>query len=274
MKDAEALYAIRPLYTNLISWFSLTGLSIQQSINLVSALSLFCTGVLILLWTDSPILSVLLVGSSQVLELGRTGTPDGLSTFLIFLASFIVEQQQVWALLLLFMGLFVRTDSLLFLLAILAWQVLRYRLRLWIALCAGLAAVITVMGINHWAHHPGWLVLFRTSFIGGRVTPDAIPGLTIREYAMAFAHGAWSLIGQISLWGVLALVTWRMTRNSLLIIATAAALVHFILFPSPELRYLLWYCLLIGTLFIQAIRSSRAVLSLSGDQWANPGHAA
>jgi hypothetical protein len=265
MKGAEPLYAIRPLYTDLIFWLSLTGLSIQQSINLISALSLFCTGVLILLWTDSPILSVLLVGSWQVLELGRTGTPDGLSAFVTILALFILDREQIWALLLLFLGLFIRTDSLLILLAILAWQAVSHRLRLWIALGAGLGAVITVMGINHWAHHPGWLVLFRISFIGGRATSNAIHALSIREYAVAFARGAWSLFGQMSLWGVLAIVTWRMTRSSLLIVATAAAVLHFILFPSPELRYLLWYCLLIGTLFIQAIRSSHAIQPLSDD---------
>jgi hypothetical protein len=256
MQDAETLYAVRPLYTKLISWFTLTGLSIQQSINLISASSLFFTGVLILLWTDSPILSVLLLGSWQVLELGRTGTPDGLSTLVTFLALFTLERRQIGALILLFLGLFIRTDSLLLLLAILAWRTLRGRLRFWVALGLGLAAVIAVMGINHWAHHPGWTVLFRLSFIGGRTPSTAIHTLTIREYAVAFARGAWGLLGQISLWLLLALVTWRMTRNDLLIVATAAALAHFILFPSPELRYLLWYCLLTGTLFVQFVRSS------------------
>ena len=256
MKDAETLYAIRPLYTDLISWLSLTGLSFQRSINLISACSLLCTGILILLLTDSPILSVLLLGSWQVLELGRTGTPDSLSTLVTLLALFILERKPIGALILLFLGLFVRTDSLLLLLAILAWQLLRQRLRLWVALTVALAAVSAVMGINHRAHHPGWMVLFRLSFIGGKIPSAVIGKLTIREYAIAFARGAWSLLGQISLWGMLALVTWRMTRNSLLVVATAAALAHFILFPSPELRYLLWYCLLAGTLFIQAIRST------------------
>ena len=274
MKDAESLYAIRPLYTKLIYWVSVTGLSIQQSINLVSASSLFFTGVLILFWTDSPILSVLLLGSWQVLELGRTGTPDGLSTFVTFLALFILDRKQIGTLVLLFLGLLIRTDSLLLLLAILAWQTLRGRLRLWVALVLGLAAVLAVTGINHWAHHPGWTVLFRISFIGGKTPSSVIQTLTAREYTVAFAHGAWGLLGQISLWLLLALVTWRMTRNGLLIVATAAALAHFILFPSPELRYLLWYCLLTGTLFVQFVRSSSIRQALSEAPQGHFKHAA
>ena len=217
---------------------------------------------------------MLLLGSWQVLELGRTGTPDGLSTLVTFLALLILERKQIDALILSFIGLFIRTDSLLLLLAILAWQALRYRLRPWIAVGVGLAAVISVIGINHWAHYPGWTVLFRLSFIGGRTPSAAIQTLTTREYAVAFAHGAWSLLGQISLWLLLALVTWRMTREGLLIVATAAALAHFVLFPSPELRYLIWYCLLTGTLFIKFVQSSPTIHEMSDAHNRHFNHAA
>jgi hypothetical protein len=50
---------------------------------------------------------------------------------------------------------------------------------------------------------------------------------------------------------LLAFITWRTTRNELLLVASAAAIAHFTLYPSPEMRYLLWYCVLVGILFIQ-----------------------
>lgn len=256
MKDAETLYAVRPLYTELIAWLSLTGVSIQKSINLISASSLFLSGIVILVWTNAPLLSVLLLGSWQVLELGRTGTPDGLSTFVTLLALSILERSQLAALSLLFLALFIRTDSLLLLVAVLAWQALRGRLRLWVGVTASIVAIAAVMGINYWAHHPGWVVLFRLSFIGGRAPSAVVHALTIREYAVAFAHGSWSLLPQISVWLLLAVVTWRWSRSQLLTVASIAALAHFVLFPSPELRYLLWYCLLVGTQFILALRKS------------------
>src|SRR6266496_150113 len=61
MQDAEVLYAVRPLYTELIYGLSLSGLSFQHAINLISACSLFGTGIIVLLWTDSPMCSVLLM---------------------------------------------------------------------------------------------------------------------------------------------------------------------------------------------------------------------
>lgn len=267
MQQAESLYAVRPLYTKLISWISLTGFSIQQSINLISASSLFLTGVLVLFWTDSPLLSVLLMASWQVLELGRTGTPDGLSTLATLSALFMLERKQMAALILLFMGLFIRTDSLLLLLAILGWQVLRRRLSVPVALALGVAAVGAVLGIDHWAHHPGWTVLFRLSFIGGRVPSNVAHTLTLREYTVAFARGTSAILWQISLWLLLGIITWRMTRSGLLIVASIAAAMHFVLFPSGELRYLLWYCLLIGTLFIQAIHANVGVRMVSGREY-------
>jgi hypothetical protein len=259
MEDAEALYAVRPLYTNLIYGLSLTGISFQHAINLISACSLFGTGIVVLLWTGSPLLSVLLMASWQVLYLGRGGTPDGLATLLILTALWILDKRQTWALILLFAALFVRTDSLFVLVAVLVLLAIQNRLQAAIAIVASLAAIAIVMGINRWAHYPGWIVLFRISFLGATIPSLTAPTLRVREYLIAFAQGAWTLAAQISLWVLLGIVAWRISRDSLLVVAAVAVMGHFILYPSPEVRYHLWGCVLVGTLFIRSLASLPAI---------------
>jgi hypothetical protein len=255
MKEAEVLFAIRPTYLELIYLLSLTGLSIQSAINLISAVSLFCTGLVVLLWTEDALLSVLLIASWQVLFLGRMGTPDGLSTFLILAALWLLEKNKIWALGLLYLGLFVRTDSLLLLLAVLVWLAIWKNLKAVQAALGGFFAIAIVFAINHWTHHPGWIVIFRLSFIGGSVPSQVVHALSAREYLTAFAHGAYGMAAQLALWIFLAVVTWRLGRHPLLAVASLAVIAHFVLYPSPEIRYLLWWCVLVAVLFIRALRA-------------------
>jgi hypothetical protein len=253
MKELEPFYAVRPLYIALIYCLSRSGLSIQHAINLISSLSFFGTGIVVVLWTQEPLLSVLLMFSWQILYLGRMGTPDGLSTFLILTSLWIVEKSRNLALVLLIVGLFIRTDSVLLLLVLVVWLASRQLLRITAAIVISLIAIMVVVGINHWVHYPGWIILFRFSFIGGIVSQ--IPhALSVREYLVAFSNGARSILVQIAPWGLLGVVAWRRSRNPLLNIGGVAAALHFVLFPSPEVRYLLWCCLLVGVLFIRSLQ--------------------
>ena len=53
-----------------------TGVPIQRAINLVSVLSLFGIGMVLLGWTHRPAYCALLMATPAIVVLGRIGTPD------------------------------------------------------------------------------------------------------------------------------------------------------------------------------------------------------
>ena len=122
MLELEPLYAIRPLYLTLVSWVS-AFLPTQHAINFVSAASFLGIGIVVLLWTQKPIQTGLLMLVYQVLNLGRAGTPDALAALLVIGSLWLIQMHgmKYVALGLLFSSLGVRTDNLLVLFAVLAW---------------------------------------------------------------------------------------------------------------------------------------------------------
>lgn len=60
------------------------------------------------------------------------------------------------------------------------------------------------------------------------------------------------LLTQLSLWMLLGLWAWMRRPSSLLIVASGAVLLHFLLFPSPEVRYHMWAALVAAIALIQS----------------------
>src|SRR5205823_7499568 len=81
---------------------------------------------------------------------------------------------------------------------------------------------------------------------------EILPTLSVSEYLRAFRIGAESMLPQTAPWILLGIVAWRwvLSARGLLVTAAAAAAVHFVLFPSPEARYLVWAYLLCGIMFV------------------------
>lgn len=253
LKELEPLYAIRPLYIELVALLSAV-FSVQNAINFVSAASLFGIGIIVLCWTRKPFLSALLMTAYPVLVLGRAGTPDALAAFLAIFGLWLIQDRKspILALVVLFISLGVRTDNLLLLLGVLAWLVWEERIASYYAGLLAVLAVLVVLGINRWAGNYGWIVLFRYSFVSGRY-PALVPHtLTLREYFSALASGAAVIATRVSLWLLLGILAYRRGPNCVLLVCAAAVAVHFLMFPSPEDRYLVWAYIVVGIAVIRA----------------------
>jgi len=257
LKELEPLYAIRPLYVELVALLS-SILSIQNAINFISAASFFGIGIIVLCWTGKPFLSALLMTAYPVLLLGRAGTPDALAGFLGILGLWLIQDRNgpLLALIVLFISLGVRTDNLLLLLSVLVWLVWEKRIGLYYAGLLAVLAVMLVLGINRWAGNYGWVVLFRYSFVSGRYPAQIPHALTFREYFSAFASGAAVLATRVSLWMLLGILAYRRAPNRVLLVCAAAVAAHFLMFPSPEDRYLVWAYTVVGIFVIRSFAKS------------------
>jgi hypothetical protein len=250
LRELEPLYAIRPLYIEIVSLAS-AFLSIPNAINFVSAASFFGIGIVVYLWTGKPVLSALLLSPYQVLLLGRAGTPDGLAALLVVLGLwFIHRNRSTLALCVLFVSLAVRTDNVLVLLAVLTWLTLERKLLVYKAVLLAALGVVVVVGINRWAGNYGWVVLFRYSFVSGRY-PALIPHtLTFREYFAAFFSGIAVIMTRVALWLLLGMFAYLHEHSRMLLVCAAAVAAHFAMFPSQEDRYLVWAYIVVGSVAI------------------------
>ena len=256
----EPLYAIRPLYTQAIAVAAYTRMPYQQAISLVSALSLFSIGIVLLAWTGRPLYSALLVATPAIVGVARIGTPDALSAFFLLTSAWALVSNRMFAgLTLLMMSIWVRTDNVLLVLAILAWLVWTRKLLVPYFLALAALAGASVLSINHFSGNYGWRVLFRYSFLGGRYIANVRPGLSLSEYLTAVAAGVRQIGGQeIALFVLIGLAATKWLPDSdllrpLLLCVAVAAITRFLLFPSPENRYFIGAYLIAGAAFIRAI---------------------
>jgi hypothetical protein len=216
LRQLEPMWAIRPIYLAAISLLNRT-LPIQKAISLISAISMFGVGIVVLCWTKQPVLGGLLMAATPVPLLGRFGTPDALAALLVISALWTLHRNRSLALGMLFVSIGVRTDDILILFAILGWLVWEKRLPRVAAAALGAFALGIVFAINHWAGNYGWIVLFRFSFIGGR-SPAQIPHtLTLGEYIRVLARGIYTILDQVAAWLLLGVLAWKRGRDPLLI---------------------------------------------------------
>jgi len=258
LRQLEPLYAIRPTYVDAIAMFSMVGIPIQRSINLVSAVSFFGIAILLLVLTGRPFYSALLLATPAVLVTGRLGTPDALSTLLLITAFWVLTRDRFHAgVALMILSVWVRTDNVLLVIAVLGWLVWERKLSALRGSLFALAALGSVLFINRMAGNYGWTVLFRYSFIGGKYPAEISTHLTTAEYIRAFTTGLQAFVPQLAPWILLGAVAWQWQSRyrELLPVVAVTALVHFMLYPSPEGRYLVWAYLITGIAFIDAVNT-------------------
>jgi hypothetical protein len=258
LQELEPMYAIRPVYLAAISGLS-RAVPIQNAISLISAVSLFGIGLVVLFWTKRPLLAGLLMAAIPIPVLGRVGGPDALAAALVISALWLLHWNIILALGLLFVSLGVRTDDILILFAVLAWLAWEKKMSRLVAGALAVAAVAIVLGINHWAGNYGWVALFRFSFISGRY-PAQIPHvLTAGEYVRGLWRGAFAIADQVAVWIILGILAWRRRRDPLLIVAGCAAAAHFLLYPSGEDRYLIWAYVVAGVSLIRSFDGNQLI---------------
>lgn len=264
MAQREPIFAIRPIYLALIAMLHNARFGYQSAISLISSASFFIVAVLFLVWTKRPVLSALVISSPLAVQIARQGVPDGLNAVSILSALWCIFalKRTTWGIVLLMISVWIRTDSLLVCTAVLLW--LTYEKKLEFKYCAALIAIAcsSVEAINYFSGNYGYAVLFRATFIGG-IHPALISNapITAREYLAGLSHNVPSIVPELAPWCLLAGVAWQLRsplRNCLIPVGTAA-LLHFLLFPSAEIRYLNWACLLAGIAFVQGVPQLRAM---------------
>jgi hypothetical protein len=252
----EPLYAIRPLYVKAIEATSFTRLPIQGRINLISALSLFGMGVVVLGWTGKPVYSALLLATSAVVVLGRLGTPDGLSALVVVSGLWAIERNRLlMGVLLLLVSIWIRTDNILLVVAVLGYLWWQKRMTLVDAGVMTALSAGSVEWINHFAGSYSWPVLFQYSFLGGRSPAEINPRFGVAQYLGVAAHSAETVVPQVAIWALLGLVAWKWSSpgRGLLIPVWTAVVAHFALYPSPESRYMVWAFIVTGVIFVCGI---------------------
>jgi hypothetical protein len=258
----EPLYAIKPLYVKVIEAIAFTGLPIQSRINLISALSLFGVGIIVLAWTGKPGYSALLLASSAIVVIFRMGTPDGLSTLVVVAGLWAINRSRLLiGILLLLVSVWIRTDNLLLVIAVLGYLLWQKRITLVDAGVMGTISASSVALINHFSGNYSWPVLFQFSFIGGKSPAEIIPHFGITQYLGVTARSAETIIPQVAIWMLLGIMAWKRTpsESGLLIPVWITVVAHYVLYPSPESRYLVWAFVVTGAIFVDALRCSTRV---------------
>lgn len=258
MAQLEPIYAIRPVYIAFIAGLHRVGLPYQQAISLISVAAYLGIAVLLYWWTRSPLLCALAIATPMFIQMGRQGVPDTLNVLVILVALYCLIARR-WSLpgvALLVCSVWIRTDSVIVCGAVLVWLAYQKRLELKYAAALLFLAGASVAAINHFSGNYGYAVLFRSSFIGGAypalVSRSAITG---REYLSALRQALPSLIPQIAPWVLLTIAAWRFKSalREWLMPVWLAALAHFVLFPSPEARYLCFAFTFSAVAFISSL---------------------
>ena len=257
LAQLEPLYAIRPLYLRLVSAVALK-LSPQQSINFVSAFSLFWIGILSYAFTRSYLYSALLLATPGVMVLGRLGGPDALSSLTIVAGCVAILRNRLLAgIALLMLSVWVRTDNVLLVLAMLGWLLWSRRIAPQYALVLAALAVGSVEYINFFSGNYGWKVLLHYSFVGGKYPAEIKTGITLSQYLHTFVSNAESLMPQLAPFLLLGLAAWRLDSSPdrrVLVPVLFAGVARYLLFPSGEARYFGWACLITGLVFIRSVQ--------------------
>ena len=268
------LFAIRPLYNQLLYLAYKSGIGLLRSTILISATSYFLLGVLLFLWMCkrsrlllAAIFSSLLMLSPPVLTLGRENISDALATLVAFAALYLTFEKKTLTagLSLLLASIYFRTDFVVLAGPVLMLCWMQRRTTFWqtAVLCA--LAVGSVFTINYCAGDYGIKMLYYRNFIG---TPTAPGELTVlfssRDYISGVGNGVrvaasgffipFLLLG---LAGVL-----RAPRSTgLFLVALAYAVLHFAVLPNWQERWFVLFYLSMGVVANMALRHQTKVPS-------------
>jgi hypothetical protein len=275
MAELEPIFAIRPLYIEAIQLLHGVGFDYQTAVSLIAASSFFAIAIILFVWTQSPLLSALAISTTTFIQLGRQGVPDGLNALCIVAALYalIVHQRLALAVSLLLVSIWIRTDSVLICWAALAWLCYQKKLKITHGAALAVLGFVSVEAINHFSGNYGYAVLFRATFIGGN-HPLLISAAHISawEYLSAIKQGVPSIVPQVAPWCLVAIAAWRFHSQvrEWLLPVWGAAFAHFLLFPSPESRYLNWAFVFSAIAFIEAVQAAATPLQCSTQTAASP----
>jgi hypothetical protein len=252
------LFAIRPLYNQTLWLVSKTGIGLVKSGFLISVGSYFLLGILVFLWVGNHIkpifavaVSILLMISPPLANMGRDPTPDALATLIAFGALYLIFEKQRFApgVALLLASIFFRTDFVVLAGPTILACWLQKRIDIFKAAALSLVALASVLCINHFAGDYGIRMLYYRAFVATPVAPaEMVPRFSFRDYISAFRAGITlisnSFFVPFLLLGTLGAISRQM--RVLFAVAVAYAGLHFLILPSWEERYYAVFYLSMG----------------------------
>lgn len=248
-------FAIRPVFNELvyILHFKL-GIGLLKATVVLPVACYFLLGWLVLTWVSRyangpwvpTLISLLLMMSTPMWELGRSATPDALSALAVLTSVYLIFEKQklVEGIVLLLASVYIRTDNVVLVLAVVAYLFLVHkRLNTVEGVVLSGLAVASVVLINHFAGDYGPRVLYYRSFVEPpTAVGELVPNFGVREYLTALRsgldgalHGPYILFFLMGVVGLL-----RRPSPALLGVSVTTCVytvAHLIIFPNPETRF-------------------------------------
>lgn len=259
-------FAIRPLYNQAIYWIGRSGLGLVGAVRLLSASSYYLLGIIVLVWllgytAKAPLFALLIMLVPHITLLGRNTGCDAISVLLGVLSLYLIFERHHFfiGLLLLMVAIWVRTDNIGLVVPVLFVAWLQKRLEAWKAAVLVTIAVISVLVIDHAAGHYGIHMLYYDTFIGMPMAPGEMSAhFTLGQYARLFIDGYKEmLISFVPLFVLLGMIGWNRKTAPLLGIATAYALIHYVILPNWVDRYMAVFYLVTAVAAVIATQSGR-----------------
>ena len=249
-------FSVKPLYVLALEAAHKLGATLVGSSRIISALFFFGIALVVWLYSRSLIALVALL-VPQILALGESNTPDGMSVFLLLLGLWMIfVLKKEIGLLTLILSVWVRPDNFvvcLIVLSVLYWNGRLSKLDMTVV---GFLVVGSVAVISHYGY--GSQSLYAHSFLGSEPGAEAHFGISDYLHALAkglkdIGHGP--LIGFSILWAVSFAAVSKEMRQ-ILAIAAASSVVRFVIFPSYEERFFALFFLTTAMAGIAVIRQA------------------
>jgi hypothetical protein len=231
-------FSVKPVYVMTLVAVHRAGLSLTDTIRLVSALCYFGIALLVWVYTRS-LLSLFALLLPEVLELGQANGPDAMSVFVLLLGFwFLFARHKDLGILPIVVSVWVRPENVIVAVAALAVMYFTERINWKQAAALALLSAFSFALISHFGY--GWKSLYYHTFLSG--DPSAPPHFAWSNYRDALEKGLADLLrSAFPLYLLLAIASFarcseRSTRTILGLSGFYFAS-RFLLFPSYEPRF-------------------------------------
>lgn len=252
------LFAIRPLYNQILWLVSKTGIGLVRAGIAISVGSYFLMGVLFFVWIRkycgswlSLAISILLMISGPLTALGRETTSDALATLVAFASLYLIfeEKQLVPGMALLLASIYFRTDFVVLAGPVILACWLEEQLELWKAGVLAFVAIGSVLCINYFSGDYGIKMLYYRNFVGVPIAPGEMTvQFSLRDYLTALRSGitlvADSFFFPFLLLGTIGLIVKK--TQALFVVALAYVTLHFMVLPNWQERWVGLFYLSMG----------------------------
>jgi hypothetical protein len=268
------LFAIRPLYNQLIYVAFKAGTGLIGSTILISAISYFLLGSLLFVWIRkrsgqlvAATFSSLLMISPPMVSLGRENISDALATLVAFASVYLVLENKPLTLgfSVLLASVYFRTDFVVLVGPVLVLCWLQRRITFWQTVVLSAMAVGSVFLINYCAGDYGIKMLYYRNFVGTPAAPAEMTALfSFHDYISGVRSGITLAAGSFFLPFLLLGLTglFRAPRSKeIFAVAISYAALHFMVLPNWEERWFAIFYLSMGVVATGRLGRQGQVLS-------------